>query len=190
MISSITHLCAAVGFVLCLIIGSSFGNYLFGMFMALSFIPLICAFATYCKPENKAAGYIALLFAGIYACMILLVYFANVTAVRLDSLNQQATQILSTQKFGLFFAYDLLGYGIMSLSALFIGFTIEGNKWLKHLLLAHGVFFISSFIIPILGLFSADMQLSSKIGPMIQSVWCIYFSFIDILSFIYFKKQV
>ncbi len=193
VISSVIHLCAVLGFVLCLIIGSSFGNYLFGMFIALSFIPLICTFSIYSKTENKVASYIAIAFASIYAVLILLVYFANVTTVRLDSLNQQANQMISTREFGLFFNYDLLGYGIMSLSAFFIGLAIECNTksetWLKRLLLIHGVFFVSSFILPMLGLFSADLQQSSNIGPIIQSFWCIYFSAIDVLSFIYFKKQ-
>jgi len=89
--------------------------------------------------------------------------------------------------------YDLLAYGVMSLSALFVGFTIEGNtksqKWLRLLLLLHGVFFISSFVIPILGLFRADTQQSSQIGPMFQSFWCVYFSFIDVLAFSYFKNR-
>ncbi len=73
--------------------GSSFGNYLFGIFIALSFIPLICAYAVYSKPQNKACSYIAMVFACIYAAIIVLVYFANVTSVRLDSLSQQALQI-------------------------------------------------------------------------------------------------
>lgn len=193
MYSSIIHLCAAIGFVLCLIMGSSFGNYLFGIFIALSFIPLICAYAVYSKPQNKAGSYIAMVFACIYAAIIVLVYFANVTSVRLDSLSQQALQIISTQGFGLFFNYDLLGYGVMSLSAFFTGLTIEGNtkrvKCLKYLLLAHGVFFISSFFIPLLGLFATNTQQSNMIGPLIQSFWCLYFSFIDVLSFGYFRNK-
>jgi uncharacterized integral membrane protein len=183
----------AMGFVLCLIIGSSFGNYICGMFVAISFVPLICAYAVYSKPQDKAATYVAMIFACIYTVLILLVYFANVTSVRLDTLNQQAEQMLSTTQFGLFFNYDLLGYGVMSLAAFFVGLTIEvntkSNKWLRSLLLAHGIFFISSFLIPLLGLFKTDMQGSKAIGPIIQSVWCLYFSIIDILSFGFFKQK-
>ena len=191
--SSAIHLCAALGFVLCLIVGSSFGNYLFGMALALCFIPLICAFSSYNEEKNRAASLIAIAFACIYAVMILLVYYANVTAVRLDSLNQQALKIISTQEFGLFFSYDLLGYGIMSLAAFFTGLTIKASTkkdlLLRRLLLIHGVFFVSSFIIPLLGLFSSDSQQSSNIGQIIQSVWCIYFSVIDVLSLAYFARQ-
>lgn len=193
MISSAIHLCSALGFVLCLLIGSSFGNYLFGMFTALSFIPLMCAFSIYCRSDNRASSYIAMAFACIYTVIILLVYYANVTTVRLDSLNRQAYQMISTQEFGLFFNYDLLGYGIMSLAAFFAGLTIEGSTksqvWLKRLLLIHGLFFVSSLLIPMLGLFSSDSRQSARIGPIIQAFWCIYFSAVDLLSFRYFKMQ-
>jgi hypothetical protein len=163
------------------------------MFIAFSFIPMIVAFAIYSKPENKAAAYTAMIFAGIYAVFILLVYFAQVTTVRMSSLNEQAAQIISSQKFGLFFNYDLLGYGIMALSTFFIGLTIDGksngDKWLKWFLLIHGVFFVSSFILPVIGVFSTDIEQSNRIGPMIQTFWCIYFSTVGVLSFLYFKKK-
>lgn len=193
LISSSIHLCAAIGFVLCLIIGVSFGNYLLGMVLALSFLPLTCAYSAFSKTENKAASLIAIAFACVYAVIILLVYYANVTTVLLDELSPQARQIISTHEFGLFFNYDLLGYGIMSLSAFFTGVTIEinggKNIWLKRLLLIHGVFVVAA-VIPMLGLFSSDSPQSSNIGQIIQSIWCLYFSAIDILSFAYFSKQV
>lgn len=88
--------------------------------------------------NRKTAGYSAMIFSGVYAVIILLVYFAQTTAVRLDRLNQQAMQILDYNKFGLFFSYDLLGYGIMALSTFFIGLTIQPknapDKALKWLL--------------------------------------------------------
>ena len=193
LISSAINLCSVIGFVVFLIVGASIGNYFLGMFIAFSFVPMIVAFAMYSKPDNKVASYTAMIFAGIYAVLILLVYFAQVTTVRLSSLSEQAEQIISSQRFGLFFNYDLLGYGIMALSTFFIGLTIDvetkGDKWLKRLLLIHGIFFISSFILPVLGIFSTDPQQSNKIGPMIQTFWCLYFSTVGVLSILYFKKQ-
>jgi hypothetical protein len=41
-------------------------------------------------------------FAAVYAVLILLVYFAQTTAVRLDSLNEQAMKILDYSKGGLY----------------------------------------------------------------------------------------
>ena len=193
LISSTIHLFSLIGFAFCLLINVSIGNYFFGMFIAFSFVPMISAFAMYSKFEHKAAAYTAMIFAGIYSVFILLVYFAQITTVRLGLLNEQAAQIISSQNFGLFFNYDLLGYGIMALATFFIALTIDAKtgivKFLKMLLLIHGIFFVSSFILPIIGVFSVDAQQSNKIGPMIQTFWCIYFSIIDICSILFFRDQ-
>ncbi|GAA4654897.1 hypothetical protein GCM10023142_20350 [Anaerocolumna aminovalerica] len=193
IISSIVNLCAVVGFALCMLLGSNFGSYFICMFIAFSFVPMICTLVVYSEPENKAAGYTAMIFAGIYAVLILLVYFAQVTVINLESLNEQALKILDFQKFGLFFNYDLLGYGLMALSTFFAGLTIESetkaDKWLKALLLIHGVFFISCLIMPMLGLFTEDMQGADWIGVAVLEFWCIYFIPIDILMILHLKKK-
>lgn len=193
MASSVVNLCAVAGFALCMLIGSDLGSYFVCMFIAFSFVPMMGTLTIYSLPERKAAGYTAMIFAGIYAVLILLVYFAQVTAIRLDSLNEQALKILDYQKFGLLFNYDLLGYGLMALATFFAGLTIEsktrGDKWLKALLLIHGVFFISCFIIPVLGLFKENMPGSNWIGVAVLEFWCIYFIPIDILMLLHFKKK-
>jgi predicted Na+-dependent transporter len=112
----------------------------------------------------------------------------------MDALNQQARQIIDYQKFGLFFSYDLLGYGLMALSTFFAGLTIElktkYDKWLKWLLIIHGVFFISCFIMPMLGLFSTEMQGADWIGRTVLLFWCVYFAPVGILSLLHFKNKV
>lgn len=93
----------------------------------------------------------------MYAVLILLVYYAQITAVRNDVLNEQAIMVLDFSRGGLLFSYDLLGYGMMSLSTFFIGLTIKPkdkkDKWLKYLMMIHGVFFFGCFIMPIMGVF-------------------------------------
>lgn len=66
-----------------------------------------------------------LIFATIYAVLIVIVYFAQTTTVRLETLTPQASEILDFNKGGLIFNYDLLGYGFMALSTFFTGLTIE-----------------------------------------------------------------
>lgn len=194
MVSSILNLCAVIGFALCMRIGTSFGSYLVCMFIAFSFVPMVCAFALYSPAEKKAAGYTAMIFSGAYAVLILMVYFAQITAVRFDHLNGQALQILDYQKFGLFFSYDLLGYGLMALATFFAGLTIEpkgkADKWLKWLLLLHGIFFVGCFVMPILGLFSQSMNGAAWVGTAVLMVWCIYFIPVGLLSFLHFKRTI
>ena len=193
MISALIN-CISVGaFALSMLLGADFIGYLACMFIAFSFLPMISVFSQECEQSKQAAGYSAMIFAGVYAVIILLVYFAQTTMVRLGGLNEQALQIMDYKRFGLYFNYDLLGYGLMALSTFFIGLTIQVetkvDKWLKWLLLIHGIFFIACFIIPMLGVFSNSMEGINWIGVMVLEVWCLYFIPIGVLSFLHFKNK-
>ena len=129
----------------------------------------------------------------IYAVMILLVYFAQTTAVRLDSLDEQAMKILDYSRGGLYFSYDLLGYGMMALSTFFVGLAIEAkNKadhWLKCLMIIHGIFFFGCFIMPMTGVFSSMSNAENSIGGVVAlEFWCAYFIPVGVLSMIHFRK--
>ncbi|MFW5714427.1 MAG: hypothetical protein ACOCYU_07135 [Brevefilum sp.] len=191
VVSSIVNLLAVIGFALSMLLGSDFCSYITSMFIAFSFVPMISTFAAYSRKEAKAAGNTAMIFASVYTVFILMVYFAQVTSVRLEPLSEQAARILDYQKFGLFFNFDLLGYGIMALSTFFAGFTIDAqtktDRWLKGLLLLHGIFFFSSLILPMLGLFSQEMQGADWVGTAVLIFWCVYFAPIGVLSFLFFK---
>ena len=193
MVSSIVNLLAVISFAICMLVGSDFGSYISSMFIAFGFVPMMCAFNTYGKKGSLTAGHAAIAFGAMYAVVIFLVYFAQVTTVRLDSLNEQSSQIINYQNFGLFFNYDLLGYCFMALATFFAGLTIEAktkpDKWLKALLIIHGVFAISCLIIPMLGMFSKNMAGGDITGILVLEFWCIYFIPIGILSTIYFKKS-
>ena len=187
MTASIVNAAAVGIFALSMLIGSTFLSYLSSMFIALSFVPMMCAFCFYARKERKVAGIISVGFSAIYAAIILLVYFAQLTTLRLDSLTDQAIQLLDFQKFGLFFSYDMLGYALMALSTFFAGLTLSQNKWLKALLMIHGIFFISCLIIPMLGIFSAEGD--PIIGVVVLETWCIYFIPVGILSYRFFKNS-
>ncbi len=193
MISSLVNCICVLGFAVCMLCGTNFGSYLVCMFIAFSFVPMICAFSQECEPNKQAAGYSAMIFAGVYAVIILLVYFAQTTTVRLGGLNEQALQIIDYQRYGLYFSYDLLGYGLMALSTFFAGLTVrvkaKADKWLKWLLLIHGIFFISCLIMPMLGIFSTSMNGVDWVGVAVLEVWCLYFTPIGILSFLHFKNS-
>lgn len=194
MISAAVTLVGVVGFALCMIIGSMFGNYLTSMFIAWGFVPLICSFAAYGKEDVKALGKTAIAFASVYAVLIMLVYFAQLTTVRLSLLNAQAAQLIDYGKFGLMFNYDLLGYAFMALATVFIAFTVEvktkGDRWLKAILLIHGVFAITCVAMPILGVFSGNGSGDSTwVGTAVLEFWCAYFIPVCILSFLHFRRK-
>jgi len=193
--SSIINVCAVLGFALSLLTGFSFGSYISSIFIAFSFVLMICAFASMGKPETKTAGNAAMIFAAIYAVFILTVYFTQVTTVRLENLSEQTINLLDYTAFGLFFNFNLLGYSMMAVSTFFIALTLEANtkadKALKYLLLFHGLYAITSFAMPMFGVFNSEMQGTYDwIGTVILLFWCVHFLPIGVLSFVYYKSRL
>lgn len=190
MICSVINITAVICFALSMLIGNNLISYFSSMFIAFSFVPMMCAYAYFSEQKRKLAGYVSSAFAAMYAVIILLVYFAQVTTVRLGNLTQQTSKILDFQQFGLFFNYDLLGYSLMALSTFFAGLTVKAetkkDRWLKGLLLIHGIFFFSCLIAPVLGIFKAGNE--SWIGIVLLEFWCVYFLPISILSYLHFSK--
>lgn len=180
-------------FAVCLITDFSFGSYFVCMFLPIGYIMMSAGFHHESGEEHKVAANVGMIFSAVYAVLIFLVYFAQTTNVRLDDMNEQAMKILDFKRGGLIFSYDLLGYGMMSLSTFFIGLTIKvksrADKWLKYLMMIHGAFFIGCFIMPMTGVFSEMSDGGTSIGGVVALVfWCIYFLPIGILAFLHFKK--
>lgn len=181
-------------FAVCLITDFSFGSCFVCMFLPIGYIMMSAGFHHESGEEHKVAANVGMIFSAVYAVLIFLVYFAQTTNVRLDDMNEQAMKILDFKRGGLIFSYDLLGYGMMALSTFFIGLTIKAkckaDKWLKYLMMIHGVFFISCFIMPMTGVFSEMSDGGTSIGGVVALVfWCIYFLPIGILAFLHFKKN-
>lgn len=189
MYCSVVNFIAVICFAMSMLLGFDNGSYFSSMFIAFSFVPMICGYAYFSEKNAKLAGYVSVAFAAIYTAIILLVYFAQLTTVRLNDLTQQAAVLLDFQQCGLLFHYDLLGYAVMSLAAFFAGLTVKPqtktDRWLKYLLMVHGVFFISCLIMPMLGIFKADSP--AWIGVAVLEFWCFYFCPISILSFLHFS---
>lgn len=181
-------------FAVCMLVPFQFGSYFVCMLLPIGYIMTVAGFCSESDEKHKTAANAGMTFAAVYAVLIFLVYFAQVTSVRLDSLNEQAMRILDYSRGGLLFSYDLLGYGIMALSTFFVGLTIvpetKADKWLKYLMLIHGVFFFSCFIMPMTGVFASMSDGGVNIGGVIAlEFWCAYFIPIGVLSFIHFRKS-
>ena len=180
-------------FAVCMIVDFSFGSYFVCMFLPLGYIMMAAGFQYESCEERRVSANVGVTIAGIYATLILLVYFAQTTSVRLDNLNEQAIRILDFQRGGLLFNYDLLGYGMMALSTFFIGLSIKPNskadKWLKYLMMVHGVFFIGCFIMPMTGVFTSMASGDAGNGGTIALLgWCVYFLPIGVLAYRHFQK--
>ncbi|MCM1045429.1 MAG: hypothetical protein NC417_07950 [Candidatus Gastranaerophilales bacterium] len=185
---------SVVLFAICMLISFNFGSYFVCMLLPIGYIMMISGFCNESDEKHRVAANVGTTFATVYTVLIFLVYFAQTTSVRLDSLDEQAVRILDYSRGGLFFDYDLLGYGMMALSTFFIGLTIDtktkSDKWLKYLMLFHGVFFFPCFIMPMTGIFRSMSDGETNMGGVIAlEFWCTYFTPIGILSLIHFRKN-
>ena len=147
-----------------------------------------------CEDDRKVVANIGLILAAVYATFIMLVYFTQLTTVNNEQLNEQAAKLLEFSKFGLIFNYDLLGYGVMALSTFFTGLSMKpknkADKWLRALLMIHGVFYFSCTFMPITGMFAKMSSGGDGIGGRLALVaWCVYFLPVGMLSFLHFKKR-
>lgn len=181
-------------FAACLAAGFPFGSYFVCMLLPVGYIMLAAGLYEESEKSRRVAANIGMAFAVVYAVLIFLVYFAQVTSVRLGGLGEQALGILDFQRGGLLFNYDLLGYGMMALSTFFLGLSVQagsrGDKWLKALMMVHGGFFFSCFILPMTGVFSPMAEGEAGAGGTIALLaWCAYFLPVGVLAFRHFGKR-
>lgn len=194
VISSVVNVAAVVGFAVSMLAGIDFCQYLFSVFIAFSFVTMMCSYAFYADSTRKIPGICAAVFSAIYAVIIFIVYFAQLTTVRYSELSEQAAILLDFKRFGLMFNYDLIGYAIMGLSTFFAGLSVvpksKADKWAKYLLMIHGVFFFSCLIVPMLGVFKPKSDGSDSVtGMILLEFWCVYFIPTGILSALHFSRK-
>ena len=181
-------------FALFLIINYSMGSFFVCLILPLGFIMMTAAFHNECENDRKVAANIGLVLSAVYCTFIMLVYFTQLTTVKNENLNEQAANLLTMGKCGLIFNYDLLGYGIMALSTFFTGLSMKAknkaDKWLKALMMIHGVFYFSCTFMPITGMFSKMSSDGDGLGGRLALVaWCVYFLPIGVLAYRHFSGQ-
>lgn len=179
-------------FAVCLIADFSFGSYLVCMFLPLGYIMTAAGLQREAEEDRKVAANVGLVFSAVYATLILLVYFAQTTSVRLDGLDNDALSVLDFRRGGLLFNFDLLGYSMMALSTFFLGLSMRADKqadrWLKRLLMIHGAFFISCFALPMTGMLRGMADGGTSRGGTIALVaWCAYFLPVGLLAWRHFN---
>ena len=78
IIASCVNVVAVVFFALSMLFRFNFGSYFLSMFIAFSFVVVMCSYAFYAENRRKVAGLVAAAFSVVYAAIILLVYFSQV----------------------------------------------------------------------------------------------------------------
>ncbi len=165
------------------------------IFIAFGYICLAAGLAAYAEPEKKACAFTAVAFAGVYAVFVTFVYYTQLTTVWQQAAPQDLLTEITYRPGSWFFNLDLFGYGLLSLSTVFAGLAVtaktRGETWLRRLLMIHGLFAVSCFAFPVLGLFSRDAEGASSdlYGVLALECWCLYFLPVTLLAADFFKRR-
>lgn len=192
--SSIAVAAATALFACGIVLGSNYLSYFASMLISFSYIPLACSFAAGVSGERKALVYGGVAFACVYAVFVDFVYFTQITTVANKVVSPEMLNVLSCDSLGGFmFNLDQFGYAMMAISTFFVGLAVipqnKPDRWLKALLMIHGVFALSCIVMPMLNIFnSSSGDSGSIIGAMVLFFWCMYFIPVGILSALHFKK--
>jgi hypothetical protein len=151
--------------------------------LALAFVVLMVAVYNYAPGKAKIWAQIALSFAIMYATLNAAVYFLQMTTVFPAMLAGQAERVAFIElNFGTFiYAFDVLGYSLMSLATLFAAPVFAGDgieKWTRRFLSANGV------LTPALLL-----QLNFPTFP-IAGLWAITFPVSCVLLAVFFRRKL
>jgi hypothetical protein len=115
------------------------------LFLALSFVVMMVCVHAYVPEERQVWTHAGLAFAIIYAVLVSIVYFVQLTVVLprvLEGEGESVGVLLFTSFDSFMYALDVLGYGVMSLSTLFAGwaFTGEGlERAIRRAMVANGL---------------------------------------------------
>ena len=189
---------ATVGFALSMMLtwGQRFDGWSYGISMALawSYLVLACAMAAIARDAAQAAALAGVGFAVLYAGFVTAVYFIQLTTVLHASAAPEILAQLSYSTLGgVAFNLDLLGYGLMAMSTVFVGLAVtiavRRDKWLRGLLIGHGIFAPFCVVAPIAGMFSGLPAASGNLFAIIAlTLWCAYFAPTMALAFLHFRS--
>jgi hypothetical protein len=164
--------------------GSSIG-------IAICFLIMVISNDAFVSDNNRFFSNLSKSFATIYCTLICIVYYTQISFVRLGSPSAEALSIVAySPPKTAYFALDILGYCFMSMSVLFFAFTIVGNRLLKTSMIIVGVWGITSIIVPLLPFLYENSDSSSDVfGVIVLSLWSILFIPISVLLALYFHKN-
>ena len=153
------------------------------MRLGVSFVALMVSVHYVADAWDRMWSHVAVAFATMYATLIGIVYYVQLTFVmpRLARGDTEEIQLLLFEPFDSFlYAVDMLGYSLMSLSTLFAAAVFRGEglqRWIRWALIANGC------LIPFLAL---QMYYPALIWG--GSLWGITFPAATRLLAIYFSR--
>jgi hypothetical protein len=115
------------------------------LFLGSSFLVLMVSVHQVTPPERRVWSHAAVAFATIYATLISINYYVQLTWVAPRIARGETTgieQFLFTPFDSFLYAVDILGYSFMSLATLFVAAVFVGDglhRWARYALIANGL---------------------------------------------------
>jgi hypothetical protein len=150
----------------------------YGVCIILSWAYVIIVISNTCLVNEKCiASEVGKSFAIIYSIYVSLTYFTQLTVIRHNTLPTELVNVFNySNASSWIFSLNLIGYGIMAISTFFVGLSInplnKDDRYLRNLLLLHGVFIISIFM-PITSIFLGESN--DILGTIALIFWCLFF---------------
>ena len=113
------------------------------LLIAPSFLILMVSIHASVPRGKKLWTQIALAFSIIYTVIIGQNYFLQMTVVRQNPLAFEVLTMDPNRKDSVFWALEILGYGFMSLAALFVSLAFQNvgiERWIRGLFIVNGIF--------------------------------------------------
>ena len=160
--------------------------------LAISFVVVVNSLYSIADPKHKLWGRLTVSFAIIYAVYICLVYYSQLTVVRLGLVPGDYLPLIEFTPGTWLFAVDMLGYTFLALSTLAASFHFRGKGLagkIRVLLIVHGALAIPVALFPALPLFGSaeNVQSANLGGSFALLAWCVVFAPICFLLERYFS---
>ncbi len=160
--------------------------------LAISFVVAVNSLYSIADPKHKLWGRLTVSFAIIYAVYICLVYYSQLTVVRLGLVPGDYLPLIEFTPGTWLFAVDMLGYTFLALSTLAASFLFRGKGLagkIRVLLIVHGALAIPVALFPALPLFGSaeNVQSANLGGSFALLAWCVVFAPICFLLERYFS---
>lgn len=165
------------------------------LLLAPAFISMMVAVHYQASAGKRIWSHLGVAFAILYAVMVTITYFVQLSVVRLNS-QPALPEVLRPFQYTpgtVFFAIDILGYSFMALSTLVAAPVFGGDRLsigIRRWFRLQGLF-LPGLIVPVLPIFSgATAGSGDKAGAWILIGWCVAFLPLSTLVATYFRRAL
>ncbi len=161
--------------------------------LPVPFIAMTAAVGAHVAEERRIWAVLALVWAAMYGLPCMICYFTQLAVVRTNPLGL-SSEVLRALEFipGSFtFSIDMLGYGFMALSTLFLGLALRGvaeARWLRVFALIHGAWFLPSWIFPVAVRMAPPVESSGPGYNLGLIFWCATFIPVPLFALRFFRR--